>query len=158
MDALLRDERFDLDEEFALRTLEAMRIRSYEYTRMRLGDIKSVWYDGSVFPLARSAPYRYLCGDTAAYDEYCRYYEAHHLFPVSRERFDGLIRSMEEYDPRKAIVLRRDNTLLDGQHRACCLLRRYGEDFQVPVVRLHAMEQSMMIKALKKVTGRYTGG
>ena len=138
MEALLHEDRFELDEEFACRTLETLRIRSYEYTTVRLRDIKSLWYDGSVFPLAESAPYRYLCGDTAVYDEYCRYYEEHNLFPVSRKRFDGLIRSMEEkgFDPRKAIVLRQDNTLLDGQHRLCCLLKQYGGDFEVPAVRL----------------------
>lgn len=98
-----------------------------------------MWFDGRVIPLEECAPYQYLCGDTEAYEAYCQYHKEHNLYPMSKERFDGLIRSLEEegFNERNVIVLNQDlNSVMDGQHRLCYLLKKYGKDYIVPVVRI----------------------
>lgn len=139
LEALLSDERFDIDSEFSYKNLSKRRIESYELTTETIRNIKRVWFDGRVIPLEECAPYQYLCGDTEAYEAYCQYHKEHNLYPMSKERFDGLIRSLEEegFNERNVIVLNQDlNSVMDGQHRLCYLLKKYGKDYIVPVVRI----------------------
>ena len=137
-DRLIADERFMLNNEFVYRSIEPKKIMGYELTTLRLGDIRRRWFDGRVHSLKWCAPYRYLMGDVKAYERYSRYHLARNLFPMTRERFDELIRSMEQngYDERYILVVDRDNVIVDGQHRACCLLKLYGEDHRVKVLRV----------------------
>lgn len=137
-EALMNDPRFMLDDEFYYRDVEHLRIKGYELTEVRLGEVRRRWFDGTVKPLRECAPYRYLCGDKSAYDAYCAYHASHTLSPMTKERFDALVQSIEKdgFDPCKPLVLRADYTIMDGQHRACCLLKLYGEDYLAPAVVL----------------------
>lgn len=139
-DKLIEDDRFDLDDEFVYRTIEGKKITGYELVPMRLGDIRRRWFDGVVYQLKDCAPYRYLTGDVEAYEEYSRYHIENNLLPMTRERFDELIASMEKngYNERSVLVVDSDNIIVDGQHRACCLLKMYGEDHVLQVLRIHA--------------------
>ena len=134
---LLDDPRFKLDYEFFYKVLEPMRIWRYDVVRIRLGDIKRYWYDGRVYPLSECAPYKYLNGDGAAYDEYCRANEAQTGFAMTRGRFESLRADMAEYDPLMMPVVQGScNILLDGQHRSCILLKKYGPDHEISVLRI----------------------
>lgn len=137
---LLYDPRFRVEDQFAFFSLEHRLIKKYELVDVRLGDIKRVWR-GTALPLWECMPYKYLMtGDPAVYEEYMRqnakYYK---LDMMSRERFDALIRSMDEqgFTARTAVVLDGRNVLLDGQHRCCYLLYKHGEDFKIPCVRVY---------------------
>ena len=134
---LLEDPRFDLDPEFVYRALEFREIGGYEVAEVRLGDIRRVWHDNRLLALEDCAPYRYLEGKGDEYDRYCRENAVRSPFQMSRERFDGLVKSMECYDPRKMpVVFGMRNIVLDGQHRSCVLLKRFGPDHVIRVVRL----------------------
>lgn len=137
---LLYDPRFRVEDEFAFFSLEHRLIKKYELVDVRLGDIRRVWR-ATALPLWECMPYKYLVtGDPAVYEEYMRqnakYYQ---LNIMSRERFDALIRSMDEkgFTGQTAVVLSGRNVLLDGQHRCCYLLYKHGEDFKIPCVRVY---------------------
>lgn len=134
---LLEDDRFDLDAEFFYRILERKPVVSYEVVDVRLGDICRIWEDGRAHSLSECAPYRYLDGDGEGYDRYCAENAKIFGFAMSRARYDDLMRSMETFDPRKMPVVYGDaNVILDGQHRSCILLKRFGPDYQIKVVRI----------------------
>lgn len=138
---LLDDPRFDLDDEFMYRAFEFARIGGYEVAEIRLGDIRRVWYDMRAYRLDECAPYRYLGGDARVYDDYCRANSKQSFFEMSKGRFDSLIKSMETYDPRRMpVVLGKRNVILDGQHRCCILLKRFGPDYRIKVVRVFPPE------------------
>lgn len=83
-------------------------------------------------------PYRYLKGDTKAYAEYCRFHEEHGLPSMSPERFDALIRSLNEngYDQKNIILISEFDTILDGQHRACWMAYRNGLDYEMQMLEV----------------------
>ena len=135
---LLADDRFDLDDEYAVTGIESRRVEEYELAPLRLGDIRRRWFDGEIYTLKECAPYRYLCGDESAYEEYSRYHLERDLPLMTRERFQALVDSIDRngYDARKVIVVDYNNILLDGQHRACVLLKKFGEDYTPTVLRI----------------------
>ncbi len=136
---LLEDKRVVLDDEFVYNSMESMRYKSYELVSIRLGDIRRRWFNGIDYPLSECAPYKYLTGDESVYEEYSRYHLEHELPMMTRERFNTLIESMEAngYDERYVIIVNKDNIILDGQHRASCLLKLYGEDFAPIMLKLY---------------------
>ena len=142
---LLSDDRFLLDPEFCFFELEMMRISKYEIVEMALGDILRRWFDGKYYHLKECAPYRYLMGDEEAYEEYSRYHKSHDLTMMTRERFQKLIESMEKngYDERYVMVVDQKNVIMDGQHRACILLAKYGEEHKVKVLKVHIFKTKM---------------
>ena len=134
---LLEDPRFELDAEFFYRVLESRSLTSYEVVRLRLGDIRRKTNDGDVVPLSACAPYRYLCGDTVGYDDYCRSNLRLTGFAMSVPRFEALRASMRSYDPRRMpVVSGAGNVVIDGQHRCCILLAEFGPDHEIDVLRL----------------------
>ena len=58
-------------------------------------------------------------------------------FAMTPERFDELCASMREYDPKSMpVVLGPRNIIQDGQHRSCILLKRFGPDHLIDVLRI----------------------
>lgn len=134
---MLDDPRFDMDYDFFYRVLEMRPVYAYEVVRVRLGDITRHWYDGRLYPLEECAPYRYLCGETSAYDDYCRINRAVSGFEMSPDRFAKLVAEMTDFDPRQMPVVRgTKNIIQDGQHRCCILLKKFGPDHEIDVVRI----------------------
>lgn len=136
---LLDRPEFKLDYDFFYRVLEMRPIppNGYQVVKVRLGDLTRYWYDGRVYKLEECPPYRYLCGDKAAYEEYCRYNQTLTGFEMSPERFEELCASMKEYDPLKMpVVLGPRNIIQDGQHRSCILLKKFGPDHEIDALRL----------------------
>lgn len=136
---LLKDERFVLDDEFFYRSLEHRKIKFWEIIHIPLNTIIRKWFDGTCYSLTECAPYKYLQGDTTVYDEYCKYHHDNNLPDMTRSRFDKLINSIKNdgYNPKNIIVINQSNILLDGQHRACCLMHLYGEDYTADVLKIH---------------------
>ena len=134
---LLDDPRFELDYDFFYRGMEMMPILDYEVAEVRLGDIRRIWTDQRAYSLDRLPPYRYIEGDVAGYENYCRE-NAETGFRMSRERFDALRESMSAYDGRRMpVVIGKENFLMDGQHRSCILMKRFGPDHRINVLRLN---------------------
>lgn len=134
---LLEDDRFKIDYDFFYRVLEMRRIRRYEVVRVALGSIRRAWVDGRLYPLSECAPYKYLNGDADAYAEYCSTNRLYTGFEMSAQRFDSLCRDMETYDPKSMPVVRgKRNIIIDGQHRSCILLNKFGPDHLIDVLRI----------------------
>ena len=139
-DRLLDDKRFKLDDEFVYFCLEQRLVRKYEAVKIPLKDIRRIW-DGKPIPLKECHPYKYLVqGDSSIYEEYCRLNRRDfNLDIMSENRFDELIDSIEQngFDSHSAVVVNGDNILMDGQHRCCYMLYKYGEDYRIPCLRIY---------------------
>ena len=85
-------------------------------------------------PLSKSPDYLYLIsGDKKAYTEYLN------IYSHTCERFEQLIKSLDEngYDDSNPICVKKNNEIIDGQHRAVYLLKKYGEDHEVTVFKIY---------------------
>ena len=134
---LLDDSRFELDYDFFYRVLEMRPVSRYSVVRARLGDLTRYWYDGRLYPLEECPPYKYLCGDRKAYEDYCALNAAVTGFEMSPERFEKLCASMATYNPRlMPVVFGPRNIVQDGQHRTCILLKKFGPDHVIDVLRI----------------------
>lgn len=134
---LLKDPRFEFDDDYVYRSMEFARFSDYEVAEVRLGDIRRVWFDLRSYRLDECSPYKYLNGDVEAYERYCSENSRRSRFQMSRERFDALCASMTEFDGRHLpLVFGPNNIILDGQHRCCILLKRFGPDHRIPVIRV----------------------
>ncbi len=155
---LLKDDRFRLDDEFVYFSLETKRIDHYELVNIPLKTITRRWMRKEI-PLTSCHPYRYLVtGDPAVYEEYCRLNQKYYNLDImSRERFDELIRSMDEkgFDEKNVIVVDQDNCIMDGQHRCCYLMYRNGIDYEVPVLRIYKAGSRTIKARVKDFLGRH---
>ena len=133
---MLDDPRFILDDEFFYHALEMHRIEDYEVIRLKLKNIRRRKLDRTICPLSECEPYRYLCGQTQEYQEYCQRNREISGYEMSREKFESLRESLERnYDPRWMPVVQGPNYIIrDGQHRCCILLKKYGPEHEIDVV------------------------
>ena len=136
---LLDDTRFDIDPEFFYKTLETRRVISYTIHEIQLKDINRKWIDGKIYKLEECSPFLYLKGDTKAYEDYCKLNGQTSKFDMSKARFDNLIASLEKgINPKMMPIIHgKDNILMDGQHRLCYLLNKYGNDYTVNCLHVY---------------------
>jgi len=135
---LLEDKRFDLDADFFYKTLEFRRIKTYALKKIRIGDIKRRWIDGKLYTLNECAPFLYLTGNKKVYQDYCRVNSQTSKFDMSIKRFENLITSMKNgINTRQVpVIYGPQNILMDGQHRLCFLLHKYGVNYEVLCLHL----------------------
>lgn len=137
---LLDDPRICLDDEYFYTFLEMRPIHKYEIVQIALGDIKRRW-KGKLYRLWEVSPYKYLDGETEVYQNYCEVNrkESPDSPQMSVERYEALRHSIQEndFDERCMPVVDRLNCILDGQHRSCLLLHKYGREHLVTVLRLY---------------------
>ncbi|MBE6461709.1 MAG: hypothetical protein E7006_02600 [Alphaproteobacteria bacterium] len=130
---LLDDRRFVLDDEFFYRGLEGKKIRNYYVKRIALGDINRSW-KGKIFKLHECAPYIYLKGNSQAYNRYCKENKRMFNIEMSQHRFDCLVSCIESkgFNAKSMPVINAaDNVIMDGQHRSCYLLSKFGTEHKV---------------------------
>ena len=147
---LLQDERFCISEDF-FRWISLFRnFEKYEISSIELGKIT---YGNT--PLCKTAPYLYLEGNVDAYKDYCAYHQRVLHIDMNYQRFDKLISSVEKngYDEKFIIVLKYNNSLMDGQHRACCLMHKYGPEHKIKVLRLKLKKRNVLQKILRYFAG-----
>ena len=135
---LLEDERFSIDYDYFYKALELHPIFSYKIKLMKLGEIRRYW-EGRYYSLRECSPFAYICGDVERYEQYTEVNSGAMAHEMSSERFDKLIKSLEEsgFDEKfLPIVCAKDNTIWDGQHRCCWLISKYGEEHIIPVLYL----------------------
>ena len=136
------------DDEYFLWRLDNRFVR-YHIHRMPVGDLKYQMGPGEkIIPLKDTYAYRYLQGDRAAYDEYCRIHREKGYPAMTPERFEALIRSLSEqgYDPAHIILVNELGIIRDGQHRACCIADRYGLDYQIDVMGIENIDRIYLAK------------
>lgn len=136
----LKNKNYEIDEVFFRTMLKDKIIEKYEVKRIKVSDLKRKWFDNKIYDLTEVAPYKYLQGDKDAYTDYCQCHadKIGKKVTLCFDRFDKLIKDMDEngYDPKHIIICDYDNTIIDGQHRSCYLLYKYGPDYEIDVLRL----------------------
>jgi len=141
---LLDDDRFTLDYDFFYKSLEMRPIQNYNVHKIRIGDINRKWIDGNAYKLRETSPYMYLLGDKQRYQNYCQINSQVSPFEMSEGKFNNLIASLDMgYDvKRMPIICGDDNMLMDGQHRLCYLLKKYGEDYEINCLHIDSCSQT----------------
>ena len=135
--SLLNDERIKFDYAFFYKHLEGRPILKYEITQIKLGDIRRKFFDNKIYTLEECSPYKYLQGETKRYQEYCAINKQYSDIDMSESRYKNLIASIDKgYDPKMMPIVSQNNIILDGQHRCCILLNKYGSDHKVTVCKL----------------------
>ncbi len=137
---LLDDKRFNIDDEFAYFYLEGRLIKKYEVIKLPLKEIKREWL-GDFISLTECYPYRYLQSrDPKIYDEYCEInMKKYKTSVMSIERFEQLVESIDKkgFDSKNLVIVNEDNIIADGQHRCCYMMYKYGENYEMPVLRIY---------------------
>lgn len=140
---MISKEEFMSDERFKVLQADADRmfsrpVKKYEICTIKLSYIKKN-IGKKVIDLKDTASYKFINGEMSKeeYEDYCRrkteVYEGH-----SYGSFKYLIDYFTKYDMKKnAIVIDQFGFIRDGQHRASILLKRYGSDYRIPVVKIY---------------------
>ncbi len=152
-DELLKDDRFIIDKLFFNRRLKFRTMRSYQLGKMKVGDIRYGTGAQSV-SLREVSPFKYLQGDIGGYSNYCRQHrQLLHYDEMTVAKYDNLIKSIENkgFDDRFVIIVDYDGVVKDGQHRSCYLLHKFGEQYEVPVLKLDVCKRSIFYKALRYI-------
>lgn len=89
-----------------------------------------------IIPVSESRNYKALLHD---FEELDRYNEFNDYGVSNRDRLIGVLSRIKEqgypYD-NKYIIVNQFNQIYDGDHRAACLLYLFGEDKEIPVMRI----------------------
>ena len=132
---LLDDKRIIFDSEFFYR-LETRKITNYYIQYIPLKDINRRWYE-KIIKLNECAPYKYLKGQRNTYINYCKENKKLFNIDMSLKRYNELINNIETngFNPKNMPVINaKNNVIMDGQHRCCYLLNKYGPDYKVQAV------------------------
>lgn len=137
-----KDNRFYIDE-FTFDThLKISKMLSYKIEKIRLGDILRQ-QDNKIFPMKYSDVYKYLENDVNKKEKYNKYIDNVLIGDDKRRHstyiYDKLINELseEEYDIKKGIIIVNQlNIIMDGQHRTSILLKKYGENFKIDVLKI----------------------
>lgn len=135
---ILNDNRFIISDDYAYFSLEGRFISNYYLGVTKIKNIKREWY-GKYYKLQECSPYKYLEGDIKSYDKYVKYHEEHNWPIMSKKRYDDLINSIKKYGYNKKypiVINQKDDSILDGQHRTCIMLKLNGENCELPTVNI----------------------
>lgn len=137
---ILNDPRFYLDE-WNLNRFFSDKIEKYEVVEVEVGSIIRE-LNGKIMTLSETDVFHYLDGseeDKINYEKYCQEYCAGNDNRGTRQ-FNNLISTFDsvDYDIKKgAICIDQFGVILEGQHRSCILLKKYGSHYKVKVVRFY---------------------
>lgn len=135
---ILKDNRFKIDTQDPDRLFQ-IGIKKVEVVEVKLKDLRC-YYGEKVLFLDETSIYQYL-DDTIdgkdKYEIYCKKYPSSFR---NKDNYESLIQEMNsfEYDIKKgAIVTNQLGIIIDGQHRCSILLKKYGEEHIIKVVKIH---------------------
>ena len=151
------------DKSFYRRLLANRPIAKIERCKVRLGDLRTRLF-GTQYAMKDSLAYRSLKGEVK-YSEYVA--KVHNIGDHSLdgrndrwpfEMMEWLDNDKDSFKARPVIVNPKD-AILDGQHRSCVLLLKYGEDYKIDAVRIYTLpaEGSLLQKTIRKIRA-YFGG
>lgn len=138
---LLNDKNFILDYDFFYKVLELRKIKHYEVRKIKLKDIKR-YNHGKYYSLNDVAPMAYLKGNKEAYKLYCIENEKDYGFQMSSSKYQNLIESINSgFNFKSMPVLNAlDLSIMDGQHRCCYMMHKYGENYEIPCLLITFLE------------------
>ena len=131
------DDRFKVKDSDIERIFKS-KIKKYDISKIKVSAIKKN-LKSKIIPLSETESYKFLDNkiDKKEYSKYCKTqtfeYEKHSL-----ESFNNLVDSFQEYKLKDgAIVIDQFGIIRDGQHRASILLKKYGKDYEISVVKVY---------------------
>ena len=163
---LLNDSRYELSDDFALRYVEHTPIDKYEIITIKISDInKNV--NNKIKTLDKCYPFLLLNGNTKEYKNKCLKYRRTDYMMYSQKEFEKkckkecvqrykkLIKKINEdnYNNKQLIVINQNNSILDGQHRACYLLKKFGPNHKIKVLKIY--ESKIDINKIKYFNNKY---
>lgn len=140
-DKLKNSKDFFVDD-YNARRLAKSNIIKYRITSIKVKNVIRR-YGGEISTLYNTDVYRYLSTDQKydeAYNVYLRKYPAGNHPGRSLADFKKLIKSLDEkgYDIKVGgIFIDEYGVILEGQHRCCYYLHKYGPDHELKVVKLY---------------------
>lgn len=145
-DRIMSEPNIKLDSDWAdgwLKKWEKNGIFDYRLERVKISELRFVKLTSQGYtpvPLSKSPAYQHLQGDTKAYPKYMNLYKKYEPESErSEERFSELLESLSqnEYDDSRVIAVDAMYKILDGAHRAAWLMNKYGEDYEITVLKLY---------------------
>lgn len=140
----ISDKSFKVDERFVKDFVLPHEIYEYFFEEIKVSDLYCMYFTKKEkwkrVEISQSNCLTFLNGDRAAYDNYNNSKrEIMHDYFHSAERFEHLVKTLNEvgYNNEYPIIVNGANTILDGQHRACWLLKKFGPDFKIKVVKIY---------------------
>ena len=90
--------------------------------------------------ILESPVYKYVCGNQKAYEDYMDFKNLQ--YPDgnvnSTQRYDNLIKQLnQKYNHKSVVVVNGANVILDGQHRACWALHKFGKNAKIKVLKIY---------------------
>jgi len=140
----IKDERFSADTTATKVVFKHNYITSYDVTHIKLGDIRR-YANKRLSSIEDTSLYQLCCNPynkelRQAYEEYCG---------VDQNSLDNSDRSLKlflsminmfrntDYSINEgAIIVDQYNCIVDGFHRTCILLKEYGPDYNIDVVKV----------------------
>lgn len=116
---------------------------TYQIKKVKLKNIKSILLtkDGwHTYKLCNTPEFKFLQGDQQTYIDYCDYKNPRADGEVhSVQRYNELILKLEQdgFNDDNCIILNEKNEIIDGKHRACWLLNKYGKDRKIKVLKIY---------------------
>ena len=140
LETLSHDDRFKVNS-YVLDYLKKRPFSKYKPVEIKVGQIHR-FIDSKVFSLYKTTPYRLIndIDNPKMQEEYRTYCIRAKIDNPDRslENCMQLVNNFEDYDINKGIILvDQFNCIIDGQHRACLLLHKFGEDYKIKVLKLH---------------------
>lgn len=138
---LQNDDRFYIDEWNLDKFVAHKKIRKYRIKYIQLGSILRN-LNKEIYELSKTDVYRYLEQDVVTekdYEQYRRLCSGDDYIHHTLKSFQDLQEQLEntEYDIKKgAVVIDQFRCIIDGQHRSCILLKKYGPAYEIPVVQV----------------------
>lgn len=148
------DKRFYIDSRNMDR-LTTKKIKKYKIEKIMIGKIlRDLSYrKKGIVNLNDTFVYAYLNGDEKGLRKYQEYCQICNVNFRSKNEYDKLIKelSLNNYDILKgAICVDYNNLILEGQHRACIILKKYGPRYKIPVVKI-LYNEKMSLKGMIKL-------
>ena len=138
-------------DEFNLKRITNSDIVKYKIIDIPLKKIK-MYINNKFIPLEKTVAYDYLNNKKDNYDEYKNYCIKYGKNNPNRnvDSYNRLMNEFKEYDIKHgAIIIDQHNILKDGQHRCCLLLKKYGKDYKIKVLKIYYYETK--INKLKNI-------
>jgi len=147
---MIEDLSLNMDDMFAWIDIEPILVKTWKRDKIPVGQILREISRTSLIKLSDTLPYQYLVTrDSDVYEQYQKYNkEVWGNDLMSKDRFDSLIESFESNGDthEKDIVVDDRNAIMDGQHRSCLLLYKYGPQYMVDVVRCVRYDDPRILK------------
>ena len=149
---LCNDKRFYVDQRNLDRLMNGAYYDGYSVNDIKVGDILRYW-QGYIYSLYETRVFSYLNNTAEGRKKYKEYVDICGNVSFRSERqYEILIEEIRKnpYDIKKgAIFINQYNFILEGQHRCCILLKSYGPDYKIKVVRLNQHMNSTTIRHMR---------